>query len=370
MPIRALIIDSAPGKSLTKEIDGLLEQGITITINTNRITHKTQILERYGGSINYVNFDITNKNDFIEVVVKNGIGYNILKSRLNVPIDSTIIQAATSTKLQHRLRIIAQSGVGVNHIDCKTATEYGIIVTNTPGCNAISVAEFVIGQMLLLSRNFCIHNYECQHGRWSKDKLNLNYFELKGKTFGIIGVGNIAQQLIPRVQAFGMEVIAIGGKSFNSDIARCLNIRKMNSLVELLKLADIVSLHVPLTTATQNFIDTKELQIMKKGSILINTSRGGIVNETALAQELQRDKSRNVAAAALDTFMHEKSTYKSPLIGIKNVLLTPHIAGTTSEALELASDMIIKNITAILNKNFNIPIVNPEVLERYKSVVY
>jgi phosphoglycerate dehydrogenase-like enzyme len=187
--------------------------------------------------------------------------------------------------------------------------------------------------------------------------------ELKNKTLGIIGTGNIARQLILKAKVFGMKIILLGRQRSADDVASELEVEKANSLTELLKDSDYVSLHIPLTKDTRNLICERELKLMKKGSFLINTSRGGIIDEYALANEL-KSRERNIAGAAIDTFENEKSDYTSPLIGLSNVLLTPHIAGLTPQSLENSAIMAANNAAAIVNGLFNVPIVNRDVLKK------
>lgn len=363
MGARIFIIDAAPGKAWKIELSKLAKQGFSITFNTNGIKDKTQI-QHINNNVSYVDFNIWDQKALYRHITEKNLGYRVIKSRLNVPFNREFIQMACSSSLKYPLKIIAQAGVSINHIDCKAATEHGVIVTNTPGSNSNAVAEFVIGQMLALARNILAHNKQSHHGKWSKDSLGLNYLELKGKTLGLIGIGNIARQLIPKAKAFGMDILALGSQSFTEADAKKLGVKKVTELPELLKHSNFVSLHVPLTDNTKHFIGINELQLMKKNSFLINTSRGEIVDENALANELQRED-RNIIGAAIDTFEYEKLAFRSPLIGIEHVLLTPHIAGSTPEALENAASMISENITAILNGDFNIPIINRPVLDKF-----
>jgi phosphoglycerate dehydrogenase-like enzyme len=356
-----LILDGAPGKLLYDEITDLLKQGFNVTMNINMVSNKEEIKNIFNNRVNYVNFDINNKSELISTITHNNLGFNVIKLRLNTPINEEIISTAVSNNLKHHLKVIAQTGVGVNHIDRQAATKYGVFITNTPGSNANAVAEYVIASMLILGRNLTYHNKECHARNWSRETLGLNYFELKGKTLGIIGIGEVAAQLIPKAKALGMEIIAYSTSSITNktEIEGC---RRISDFDNFLSSADVISIHVPLTENTKNLISDNKLRLMKQGAILINTARGGIVDEVALAKILNCADC-NIGGVAIDTHEYENTKYNSPLIGLNKVLLTPHIAGTTPEALLLASKILANNVTSILNGNYHVPIVNREIIE-------
>lgn len=355
---RLLLIDGASGKLLQNEISAFLNGDLDVTVNINDTKDYLELKNIFQDKINYVNFDKTDKLALIKELTKDNLGYHIIKLRLGPKIDEEVISIATSDNLQSRLKVIAQTGVGINHIDCKAATKRNVFITNTPSTNSNAVAEFVIAQMLILARNLIYHINKCNAGTWSQ--RTDTYFELTGKTLGIIGIGNVAAALIPKATALGMKVVAYSMLNPTKKMST-LPYTMISKFEEFLAQADCVSVHVPLTNTTRNLISHKELRLMKKGSLLINTARGGVVDEEALAKELKR-KNRRIAGAAVDVHINELSAYVSPLIGLNNVILTPHIAGTTTEALMESIKILAQNIVSILKGNYNVPIVNRELI--------
>ena len=227
-----------------------------------------------------------------------------------------------------RLKLVARTGVGVDpsRINLNDAKEYKVLVTNMPGCNAVSVAELVFGQIIALVRHTHEADRSVKGNRWG-DYLKYTGTELAGKTLGIIGMGNIGTRMAIRARAFEMNfrvydpyipeshVTALGGK--------------WGSLNELLLESDFVTLHCPLTPETRDIIGEKELASMKPTAYLINAARGGIANEEALCRALQEKK---IAGAALDVIEVEPPPKDHPLLQLNNVLWTPHLGAQTFEA--------------------------------------
>ncbi len=217
--------------------------------------------------------------------------------------------------------------IGTNQIDLKTARGLGVPVFNAPHANTRSVAELVIGEMIALSRQLGDRNTKAHAGEWIKSAAG-NY-EVRGKTLGIVGYGHIGSQLSILAESMGLNVLFY-------DIVKKLplgNARPCGSLDELLESSDFVSLHVPETPLTKEMIGDRELEMMKKGSFLINASRGTVVVIDDLVGAL---KSGHIAGCAIDVFPEEpasnKEKFNSPLQGLNNVILTPHIGGSTEEA--------------------------------------
>ena len=225
-----------------------------------------------------------------------------------------------------KLRVIGRAGVGVDNIDADAATRRGIVVMNTPGANAVAVAELAICQMLALARKLPQANSTMHAGKW--DKKNLQGSELRGKTLGILGLGRIGQEVAKRAKGFGMEII--GTDPFVSTAVARENSIKLVSLDELLAGSDFLTLHVGLTPQTTGVINAKSIATMKKGVRIVNCARGELIEDAALVEAL---KSGKVAGAALDVFTVEPPK-ESPYFGLENVILTPHIAGSTGEAQE------------------------------------
>ena len=219
--------------------------------------------------------------------------------------------------------------IGVNQIDLAAASRRGVAVFNAPFSNTRSVAELVIGEIVMLLRRIFPRSVAAHQGGWDKSATGSR--EVRGRTLGIIGYGNIGSQLSTLAEAMGMRVIFFD----RTDKLRHGNTEPVERLEELLAQSDVVSLHVPETPETAGMIGERELRLMKSGSFLINNSRGTVVDLDALARAL-RDE--HIAGAAVDVFPVEPSSnsdrFKTPLQGLSNVILTPHIGGSTEEAQE------------------------------------
>ena len=231
--------------------------------------------------------------------------------------------------LNHAKKLIAIGcySIGTNHVDLSAAKLKGIPVFNAPFSNTRSVAELVISECIFLIRNIPEKNFGAHNGVWNKDASNS--YEVRGKNLGIVGYGHIGSQVSVLAEALGMNV-------YYYDIVKKLNLgnaRSCNNLTELLSVSDIVTLHVPETELTKNMIGANELRQMKKGSYLINASRGSVVVIKDLVKLLEE---KHIAGAAIDVFPEEPKSNKDPFISelqkFNNVILTPHIGGSTSEA--------------------------------------
>ncbi len=217
--------------------------------------------------------------------------------------------------------------IGTNQVKLKKANRMGIPVFNAPHSNTRSVAEMVLAEMIFLARRLGDKSMRAHHGEW--DKMALGSYEVRGKTLGIVGYGHIGSQLSILAEGLGLKVLFY-------DIVKKLplgNAQSVPTLTELLSQSDFVSLHVPKTPQTENMITQKQISKMKKGSYLINASRGDVVQIDDLAIAL---KEKHLAGAAIDVFPVEPSSntekFKTPLQGIENVILTPHVGGSTEEA--------------------------------------
>ena len=235
-----------------------------------------------------------------------------------------------------KLRVIGRAGVGVDNIDADAATKRGIVVMNTPGANAVAVAELTIGLMLALARKVPAANTGMHAGRW--EKKNLQGMELRGKTLGILGLGRIGLEVAKRAKGFGLEII--GSDPFVSAAVARDNSIKLVTLDELIAGADYITLHVGLTPQTTGVINAKTLAAMKKGVRIINCARGELIDDEALVEAL---KSGQVAGAALDVFAVEP-VKETPYAELDNVILTPHIAGSTAEAQEAVGIQIARQV--------------------------
>ena len=235
------------------------------------------------------------------------------------------------------VKVISRYGVGTDNIDIPAATAKGIVVTNTPGANDKSVADLAMGLVIACARSIPQHVNSVQAGSWGR-KVGM---ELDGKTLGIIGLGRIGKGLAVRAAAFGMKVIAFD-KYWDEAFAAANGVARAD-IDTILRVSDFVSLHVPATAETENLIDAVSIATMKDGACIINTARA-THRRAALAAAV---KSGKLKAAAVDVTRHEPPT-GSPLLGIENLLITPHIGANTAEAGKLMSSIAADNVIAVL----------------------
>lgn len=269
-------------------------------------------------NIEYVKGSLSDKDLKEKIADVHFIG---IRSRTNLTED--VFKAAK------KLVAVGCFCIGTNQVDLKAALKRGIPVFNAPFSNTRSVAELVLGEVLLLLRDIPAKNAKVHRGEW--DKSATGSVEARGKTLGIVGYGHIGIQLSIMAENIGMKV-----KFYDIDTKLPLsNASQVRSLDELLRISDIVSLHVPETEETQNMMGAEQFALMKKGAIFINAARGTVVDIDALAEAI---KSGHLSGAAIDVFPVEpksnKEEFFSPLRGLDNVILTPHIGGSTEEAQE------------------------------------
>jgi D-3-phosphoglycerate dehydrogenase / 2-oxoglutarate reductase len=271
--------------------------------------------------------------------IKNGLAAELadadaLVVRSAVQVDDALLAAAP------RVRVIGRAGVGVDNIDAEAATRRGMVVMNTPGANAIAVAELTIGLMLALGRQLPKANIGMHAGKWEKKALNGT--ELRGKSLGILGLGRVGLEVAKRARIFGMELI--GHDPFvSAAIAREAGI-KLVSVEDLFKTADYLTLHVGLTPQTAGIINEASIATMKKGVRIVNCARGELIIDEALVAGLE---SGQIGGAALDVF-REEPPKDSPYTQFENVILTPHIAGSTAEAQEAVGVQIAMQVREYL----------------------
>jgi D-3-phosphoglycerate dehydrogenase / 2-oxoglutarate reductase len=225
-----------------------------------------------------------------------------------------------------KLRAVVRAGVGVDNIDVAAATRKGIVVMNTPGGNTLSTAEQTLALLYALVRHTPVADQSLKQGKWERNKLIGT--QLAGKTLGILGLGRIGREVARRALAMDMKVI--GHDPFlTADRAAQMGIEALPDIDSVLTRCDILTIHVPLTDDTKDFIGERELKLMKKGARVINCARGGLINEQALAAALQ---SGHLAGAALDVFCEEPPPVDHPLLKLPNVVTTPHLGASTVEA--------------------------------------
>jgi D-3-phosphoglycerate dehydrogenase len=349
--MRVLLLDAAAGELLDRELERLLGHGAAVTLNLRRVADRASARAAWTDRVDFADFDAFDESLLIAETVRDGLGHHAVKSRAGVPLRAAFLAAATDPALANPLRVIGRAGAGTDHVDLAAAARHGVTVTHTPGSNATAVAEFALAQLLALTRNLSQHNEAAHHGRWSAPTTPA--VELSELTLGILGLGRIGQALAGRATALGMTVHGLSRRPAAAAVPRA------ESLRALLAGSDVISLHLPLTPQTQGMIGQAELALMRPGSILLNTSRGGVVDEQALTDAL-RDPAHPLAGAAVDTFAHEHAAFSSPLFGLPNALLTPHVAGMTRRAMAEAALRCADHIAALLTgRPEGVPVVTP-----------
>jgi len=243
-----------------------------------------------------------------------------------------------------KLRVVGRLGVGLDNIDVAACAERGIVVIPATGANALAVAEYVIATALLLVRGVYASTAEVAAGAWPRARLS-NGREIAGKTLGVVGFGDIGRRVAWLARGLGMRVVAHDPALAATDRVWAEEGVACLALDELLTTADIVTLHVPLAPTTRHLIDAARLASMKPDAVLINTARGGVVDETALAAALHGGR---LGGAALDVFEREPLAAKSALDGCQNLVLTPHIAGLTRESNARVSALVADRVAAAL----------------------
>jgi len=261
--------------------------------------------------------------------------------------DALIVRSAVDVNAQvlrgaNKLRVIGRAGVGVDNIDLEAATKAGIAVMNTPGANAVAVAEHTLALMLSLARHLCRADSTTRAGKW--EKKSLQGTELRGKTLGIIGLGRIGLEVARRARAFEMKAIAYD-PFVAAAVARDHGV-ELAELDHLFAAADYITLHVGLTPQTAGMIQEKSLAKMKKGVRIINCARCELLDEAAVAAALA---AKHVGGLAVDVFLEEPPK-SSPLLALENVIATPHIAGSTNEAQDAVGVQIASQVREYLKR--------------------
>jgi D-3-phosphoglycerate dehydrogenase len=264
------------------------------------------------------------------------------------------------------LRVVGRAGVGIDNINLEAATHRGVLVMSTPGGNAVSVAEHTFALLLALARQVPRLDAAIREGRWEKSSAAGT--ELRGKTLGLVGLGRIGSEVAVRAQAFDMRVL--GYDPYISEAAAREVQVELVPFDTLLAQSDFVSLHTALTPATQKLISAAALAQMKKGARLINAARGELIDEAALAEAL---KSGHLGGAAVDVFVEEPPK-NSPIVGLPNVIATPHVAGSTTEAQEEVGTQIAVQMRdylaeGVIRNAVNLPALSPDQYRRGRPYV-
>jgi len=262
------------------------------------------------------------------------------------PFDADVLERCPE------LRVIARVGVGVDSIDLDAATARGVAVTITPGANEVTVADHAVALMLSALRRICMHDAAVRRGEWNRTGEHTAWL-LTGKTVGLVGYGRTGRLVAERLRGFGVRLLV-------SDPAAAARDDEVElvELADLLAAADVVSLHVPLAPGTRGLIGAEQLALMRSHTVLVNTSRGGVVDELALAEALRTGRLR---AAALDVFADEPPV-GSPLLELPNVTLTPHVSGLSTDSIAEMTRRATASVIDVLAGRAPADLANPAVL--------
>lgn len=270
-------------------------------------------------------------------------------SLLSVVADADAVVVRNQTRVSKEflaaatgLKVVGRLGVGLDNIDIAACKQSGVAVVFARNANAISVAEYVFAAMMSFSRQLERATEDVKKGNWNRRQFTL--YELYGKTLGLVGVGEIGTRLAARAKSFGMNLIGFDPYLPPYETACTEFGVEMTSLEQVLSQSDFISLHVPLTAGTKNLINKESLALMKPTSYIINTARGGVINETDLYEAL---KTKKIAGAALDVLSKEPPA-GLPLLELDNIILTPHIAGLTEEAQVRTSVLVAMEVCKVL----------------------
>lgn len=240
-----------------------------------------------------------------------------------------------------RLRVLAKYGIGLDKIDLKAATEFKIPVTFTPSVNHVTVAEHTFALILALYRHLVSSCNHVKRGEWKR----MTGHELHGKTIGIVGMGRIGKEVAIRARSFGLTVLGFD-VYWAEDFAKQHHVERVNTVNEMLKRSDIISLHTNLTDETRGLINAKTIGEMKKNAILINCARGELVDTTAIVEALKSDRIMGYGTDVLD---EEPPPANHPLFACDNAILTPHIGSRTYESVARQAKMAVENLVAVLD---------------------
>jgi len=302
-----------------------------------------------------------------EVIDRKGLGGPELLEAVS-DCDALIVRSGTKVteeviRAGKRLAVIGRAGVGVDNVDVTAATRQGVVVMNTPEGNTISTAELTMAMILALSRNIPQAQASVVRGEW--DRKSFKGTELNGKTLGVIGVGRIGRAVARRAAAFGMTVIGYD-PFIVADAGKGLDL-EMADLDALIRTSDYITVHTPLSEETRGMIGADEIAVMKDGVRLVNCARGGIVEEDAMRAALESGK---IAGCALDVYSSEPPA-GNPLVGMKNVVCTPHLGALTEEAQQSVAEQVAVQVCEVLEGKparnaVNMPVIEPEEFDEVR----
>lgn len=319
----------------------------TIGVELFKAEDRFQVIEAYGSSPEQI-LNLVKDVDGIAV-------------RSETKITKEVFSAAKN------LKVVGRAGVGVDNIDIEAATDHGVIVMNTPTGNTLATAELTFTHMLAGARPIAQASSKMREGGWDRKKYTGS--ELNGKTLGILGMGRIGAEVAKRARAFQMKVIAFDPYMTDTR-AKDLGVT-LGSFENLIREADYITVHMPLTSETKHMINAKSIKQMKKGVRLFNCARGGIIEEDALVEALE---SGHIAAAGLDVYENEPPPEDSNLRKIPNLVLTPHLGASTKEAqenvgIDVAKQMIEALKGGMVVNALNMPSVDPQTIERLQPYI-
>ncbi|RBQ24235.1 Glyoxylate reductase [Candidatus Methanobinarius endosymbioticus] len=313
---------------------------------------------------------IDNLKEVAEIIVDTNISPEELVDTIG-QYEAIIVRSRTKVTREvieraDKLKIIARAGVGVDNVDVEAATEKGIMVVNAPESTSITVAEHTLGMMLTAVRKIAIADKSVKENKWEKTRFM--GVELRNKTLGVVGMGRIGSQVVSRCKAFEMDAI-VYDPYLPKKVAKQMGV-ELDDLETVLKKADVITIHVPLTPETKHLISNKEIDIMKDDAFIVNCARGGIIDEEALYNALSNDK---LGGAALDVY-EEEPPKNSKLLTLDNIVVTPHIAASTKEAQRDAAIIVANEVIEVIKggtpKNvLNMPVVDQKTYEKMKPYV-
>ena len=287
------------------------------------------------------------KSKSIDYDIKTGLESNELKSIID-DYDGILIRSATKLTADilencSNLKVIGRAGVGVDNVDLDVATKNKILVMNTPLGNLEATAELTVGLMFSLYRHIHNANASTHEGKWEKAKFMGT--ELKGKTLGIVGFGNIGQRVAEICKVIGMQILT-NSNSASDEVLNSFGAKKV-STEELISSSDVLSLHTKLNDQTKNMLNKESIATMKSSSVIINCARGGLINESDLKDALNNDV---IAGAAIDVYETEPAT-ENVMFGAKNLLLTPHLGASSKEAQSNVAIDVANQVADFLKEN-------------------
>jgi phosphoglycerate dehydrogenase-like enzyme len=254
-----------------------------------------------------------------------------------------VLSRAVISKSLPRLRVISKYGIGLDKIDVQAATDLNIPVLFTPGVNHTTVAEHTFALLLAAVRNLVPEANHVARGQWTR----ITGTELCGKTLAIVGLGRIGREVAFRARAFGMKLLG-HGHYWDEDFARLNSITRVEAFGDVLRQADIVSLHTTLTADTRHLINAGNIGLLRPGAVIVNCARGELIELAALVAAL---KSKSILAYAADVLDQEPPAHDHPLLGLPNVVLTPHIGSRTYESVQRQATCAVENLTLFLSGN-------------------